>query len=414
VTHPPASATEVDAPGSTPLRTGAGFAVALVVMNVGTYAFTVLAARVLGPEEYGALGSLMGVLVVVNVVSLGLQATGARRVAADPAERPAIEAAVLAATHRCAAALTAVCLLLSPLAVVGLDVGVPTAVAVALTAYPLTLVGGWAGVLQGEQRWAPLAGVYLGLGLGRLVVGGAAVLLVPSVLAGVVGVALGALVPLAVGVLALRRREAAVPGGSTPTGQHGARALLREVGSSSQALLAFFALTSTDVVVARAVLDPVDAGLYAAGLVVTKAVLFLPQFVVVLAFPAMARRDTGPRLAPGPLLLVAALGLAATGATAVLSDLALAFVGGDAYAGVRPLLWAFAALGTLHALVQLVVYAVVAGHRRRSTAVPWVALAVLAVVAPLAPTVGALLAVTAAVQAVVLVVLLVVVLRPRG
>ena len=54
------------------------------------------------------------------------------------------------------------------------------------------------------------------------------------------------------------------------------------------ALLAFFALTNVDIVVARNVLPPREAGLYAAGLILVKAVLFLPQFVVVLAFPAMA------------------------------------------------------------------------------------------------------------------------------
>lgn len=401
------------------LRTGAGFAAALVVMNAGTYAFTVLAARVLGPEEYGALGSLMAVLVVVNVLSLGLQATAARRVAAAPAQRAAIEGAALSATRRSAAALTVLCLAASPLAVVALDVGPATAVVVALAAHPLTMVGGYAGVLQGEQRWAPLAGVYLGLGLGRLAVGAAAVLLVPTVLAAVAGVALGALVPLLVGVLALRRRRPANAHGSTTTNHPTERAtapggpagVLREVLSSSQALLAFFALTSVDVVVARAVLDPVEAGLYAAGLVATKAVLFLPQFVVVLAFPAMARRDEGSRLALGPLALVAVLGLAATAATAVLSGLALAFVGGSAYAEVQPLLWGFAALGTLHALVQLVVYAVVAGHRRAPAAVLWVGLAVLAVLAPFAGGVGPLLALAAAVQGVVLLALLALVLR---
>ena len=52
------------------------------VMNVTTYGFTILAARLLGPAEYGALAAVMGLLLVVNVLSLGLQATGARRVCA--------------------------------------------------------------------------------------------------------------------------------------------------------------------------------------------------------------------------------------------------------------------------------------------------------------------------------------------
>ena len=43
-----------------------------------------------------------------------------------------------------------------------------------------------------------------------------------------------------------------------------------------------------DVVLARTVLDEHDAGLYAAGLILTKAMLFLPRFVVVVTFPSMA------------------------------------------------------------------------------------------------------------------------------
>jgi len=81
------------------LRDGAVIAVAMAVMNVTTYAFTILAARLLGPAEYGALAAVMGLLLVVNVLSLGLQATGARRVSAAPHHRPQIEHEVLATSY---------------------------------------------------------------------------------------------------------------------------------------------------------------------------------------------------------------------------------------------------------------------------------------------------------------------------
>ena len=45
------------------------------------------------------------------------------------------------------------------------------------------------------------------------------------------------------------------------------------------------------MIVARNVLTDHDAGLYAGGLILTKAVLFLPQFVVVIAFPSMSTVD---------------------------------------------------------------------------------------------------------------------------
>ena len=52
-------------------------AVAMGVMNVATYGFTILAARLLGPRDYGAFAALMGLLLVITVVSLG--AAGDRR-----------------------------------------------------------------------------------------------------------------------------------------------------------------------------------------------------------------------------------------------------------------------------------------------------------------------------------------------
>ena len=67
--------------------------------------------------------------------------------------------------------------------------------------------------------------------------------------------------------------------------------VLREVVHNSHALLAFFALSNADVIIARSTLDEHQAGLYAGGLILTKAVLFLPQFVVVIAFPSMSKQD---------------------------------------------------------------------------------------------------------------------------
>ena len=53
-------------------------------------------------------------------------------------------------------------------------------------------------------------------------------------------------------------------------------------------LLAFFAIANADVLFARALLDGTDSGYYAAGLIVAKACLFLPQFVIVIVFPSLA------------------------------------------------------------------------------------------------------------------------------
>src|SRR5919107_106814 len=113
--------------------TGSGvIAIGMGIMNVGTYGFTLLAARVLGPREYGALAALMGLMLVTAV--------------AQPL----------------------VVLLLKPGGPLG---GYVSALLLAASCLPLTLMGAQAGLLQGERRWFPLAAVYLAVGLGRVLLG---------------------------------------------------------------------------------------------------------------------------------------------------------------------------------------------------------------------------------------------------
>jgi O-antigen/teichoic acid export membrane protein len=393
------------------LRSGVGIAIAMAVQNLAAYAFTLVAARRLGPAEYSAVASLMGLLLVVVVLALGLQATGARKIAAAPERRAEIEAALMSATYRSALALGVLCLLLTPVIVTVLDLGSwGPALMIGLSAVPLTIVGGQSGVLQGEQRWRPLGAVYLAIGVGRLAVAGGAMVLSPTPMAAMTGVAISAWLPALIGALSLghvgpRRRDRAVV-------QRGEE-LLREVRSNSHALLAFFALSNVDVVVARIAFDDHVAGLYAGGLILTKAVLFLPQFIVVIAFPSMAaptgRRDVYFKA----MVLVAVIGAAATLGTSLFSDAAVAFIGGPAYAEIEPIIGWFALLGTILALIQLTVYEVVARQLRASVWLFWAALLAVAAATPFVASEQQLLATVLAVDTILLVVLVAVTSTPR-
>lgn len=383
-------------------------AVAMGIMNLGTYGFTILAARVLGPVQYGALAAVMGVLLVVNVAALGLQATGARRVAATPQHVEAIEGQILTAGYRTALALGAICLLASPLirALLGLE-SLLTAVLLAVTVIPLTITGAQGGVLQGERRWLPLALVYLGSGVGRLGCGAIGLVIRPDSVGAMAGVAVGACLPTIVGWLALRRaRPAQRRPGPRPASPRPPGGLTQELLHNSHALLAFFALSNIDVIVARAVLPEHDAGLYAGGLILTKAVLFLPQFVVVIAFPSMARSQRTPGARRKALALVLAIGALTTGGVVTLPALAVTFIGGHQYSEIEPVIWLFAVLGTILALLQLTVYDVVAQQDQRSVALIWGALVTLVVAAQPVTTVTWLLVTVTAIDGILLIVLL--------
>lgn len=352
---------------------GGAIALAMGVMNVATYGYQMVSARWLGPQSYGAFAALMGLLLVVGVFQLGLQATAARRIAASPGDVREIETSVLRVTYRAALVLGALCLALAPVinALLRLE-SISTAVLVAVSAVPMTVMGGQAGVLQGERRWTELAVVYLANGLPRLVIGTSLVLWHPTEFSAMLGVTLGQIVPALVGWMVLRRGRTSAQG-PAPKGGHGGRAVLVEMAHNSHALLAFFALSNVDVLVARSVLSPREAGLYAAGVIVVKAVLFLPQFVVVVAFPSMSSQSQQREVLLGSLGAVAAIGVTCALGTAVLSGLALVFVGGHQYAAVQHQLWLFAILGTLLSMLQLLVYSVLARQARSSVYAIWVA-----------------------------------------
>lgn len=379
-------------PARSPLRrlleSGGVIALAMGVMNLATYGFAMLAARMLGPGAYGALASLMATLLVISVLQLGLQATAARRIAADPHHVDQIEKTILQVTYRAALLLGAILLVLAPLIneLLRLD-SLVTAALVALTAVPLTVTGGQAGVLQGERRWRPLALLYVAVGVPRLLIGGALVAVDASTASAMVGVMVAAFAPAVVGWLALSRPR---PEGAV-TERHAARQILAETVRNSHALFAFFALSNADVIVARNVLDPHLAGLYAGGLIFTKAVLFLPQFVVVIAFPEMSSADARRHALTRSLLVIGLIGAAGTLVAWLVPQLALVFVGGEEYAEIDDRLWLFGALGTALSMLQLLVYAVLARQGQWSVYLVWLALIALAGLGYAADTVTGLL-----------------------
>lgn len=397
------------------LQSTSAIAIAIGVGNVAAYAFTILAARVLGPRPYGAFAAVLNVLLVASVVTLALQATAARRIAREPEHVLEVEDTILTLGRRSALGLGLVFVVLSPLVMrlLRLD-DLLTAVALAVAIVPTTLMGAQAGILQGERRWTPLAWQYLSAGAGRIACGGIALLVSANALSATIGVAAGSCVPVVVGSLALRRLRA----GRDPrpaSGEHNVRALWWETVYNSQALVAFMVVSNVDLIIARNTLDSHRAGLYAAGLIMVKAVLFLPQFVVVLAFPSMGS-DGGAsrRVLVASVLVVATIGACVVLGVRVLSGLALVFVGGQEYAGIEDRLWVFAVLGTLLASLQLLVYSVLARQARSSILLLWAGLAVLVAVGLGADSVTALVTRVVLVDAVVFLLLLATSLRRSG
>jgi O-antigen/teichoic acid export membrane protein len=344
----------------TQLASTGAVAVGTSVANALGYLLTVIAARVLGPAEFGAFGALLALVIADSVAALAVQATTARATAKGQAVAPVVRAGLAIAL-----VVGVVLGLLSPLLREFLQLSsVVPALAVAVGIAALTATAPALGIVQGAERFSVLAVLVAGQAVLRVAGGLAGMAIEPTAAGALVGIA-GGLVVAGVGCWLIARPPL------WPTQLRTLGPSVRSTIASGGMLLGFVLLTNADVFLARHVLPAQQSGLYAAGAVFAKIAFWLPQFVPLVAFPALTdpeRRRGAVRLG---LFAVVGCGTALVAGVAILSGPAVAVVAGDQYAALSP--WAawFTALGALLAVAQLLVYAHLASGDRLTTVVVW-------------------------------------------
>lgn len=369
------------APGSATRRflTGAG-AVTLgsLLANIAAYLLHLPASRWLGPEGYGAFAALLSAQLLVAVPSLALQAVVAREhVRGAPHE----------ALRSLGARVALLVALIAALAVVPVSLLLDTpvlATAAALSPGPvLCLLATEQGLLQGAERFRALGMVLALAGAGK-VVPAVAVLAAgggvgTALAAGAVGVA-AAWVVAAWVCRATTTRRSRPPAGGITLASPGVAAVL----AAGQVQLVMMALTSVDLLLARALLSPEDAGRYALGAVAAKAAFWLPQAVGTVLYPRMADpagHRGAVRSAVGVLL---GIGSVVVLAAALAAPLVPAVVG-EAYRPVTGVLWAFAGLGVTLSVLQAFLLATIATNRTVEAGIAWCGLALTAAAVWAAP-----------------------------
>jgi len=357
---------------------GAAVTVAGFAVNLIGYAVPLLGARLLSSADLGALAAVLALLAVATVPALGLQTALAVRWARDGQVSNAARATV--ATAAVTAGTLAVA---TPVISMGLHLSPVLPLLLMATTAAVVVGSRWLGQLQGTQRFGRLAVGMVLLAVARY--GGVIAGLAAG--AGVTGsLALGAAVAwLTLPVLV------ALAGRAYPHAE-GARLAGRDVAAASGATLAMLAISYADLILARHLLPPAQAGEYAVGAVLTKGALWAPQVVTILALPRLAQGSRRALLAA--LAVVAACGTVLVLAALLFGDVAIWFAGGPDYAGISGYAAGFAAVGALYALVFVLVNAEIAARVRFPAAPLWVALAGLTVAALLLdpPTLGRLLA----------------------
>jgi O-antigen/teichoic acid export membrane protein len=145
---------------------------------------------------------------------------------------------------------------------------------------------------------------------------------------------------------------------------------MRVLLQSNSSVGVLMALTSVDVVLARYVLSPVESGEYALAATLGRAPLWLTQFLALSMIPALARTGSSGAILRAGALVLATCTLGA-GVAAIDPEMWIVLLGGRAYDDAAGVLLPYLVLGTLLALVQVLIVAEMAQGRHLLAKVAW-------------------------------------------
>ena len=344
---------------------------ATLIGNGTAYLLSMVSARILNPADFGALGALLGLLVIIATLGISVQALTARRVSTAPAaDRKDVEGQAIRLSILVAIAIGIGSAVIAwPVSTL---FSIPVlAVVTGVASLGFVVIGSAAmGIAQGREQHVKLSIAFIANSGGRALGGIIGVVVLQSV----TGVGFGILIGCALG--AAVAYQLISPKTLSPKLKDG---ISIEFGHVAHALIVLFTLTNIDVLLARVFLTEDLSGEYSVGVLLAKIAFFLPNAIIIVLFPKMSGGGSHRALyiATG---LTAMVGVVITLASVFAGDLVIRILGGAQYEDLGSEAWLFALEGSAFALVQVLLYSRLAAQDRRAVLAVWGALAVLAVV----------------------------------
>ena len=344
---------------------------ATLIGNGTAYLLSMVSARILDPADFGALGALLGLLVIIATLGISVQALTARRVSTAPAaDRKDVEGQAIRLSILVAIAIGIGSVVIAwPVSTL---FSIPIlAVVTGVASLGFVVIGSAAmGIAQGREQHVKLSIAFIANSGGRALGGIIGVVVLQSV----TGVGFGILIGCAIG--AAVAYQLISPKTLSPKLKDG---IGIEFGHVAHALIVLFTLTNIDVLFARVFLTEDLSGEYSVGVLLAKIAFFLPNAIIIVLFPKMSGGGSHRALyiATG---LTAVVGVVITLASVFAGDLVIRILGGAQYEDLGSEAWLFALEGSAFALVQVLLYSRLAAQDRRAVLAVWGALAVLAVV----------------------------------
>lgn len=359
---------------------GVLFFAAFTVVNASNFLFHLAVSRTLLPSEYGALGALLGLVLVLTVPAAALQVVITREVASrrGPAAEtglpivvgPLLAQSVIWGTLGGVTLLLAAPLLKSFLHLPSLS----SAAMLAALVVPMAIGLVPKAVLLGEMRFRRvavgiLAGAATKLGLGiALVRAGAGI-------DGAMGATvLGELVAAAVLLPGLRNLVSGLDDVEP------VRVRWRDATGTMIAFSGFWLLTAVDTLLVRHYLSGSESGFYTAAATAARAALFLPAAVATIAFPVFASGgEVGSRQRAAlvqALVVVTVLGFGTGAAFLLVPDLVIRILFGALYEGSSGVLGILGISSACAGLISVLMHFHIASRRRVASSLCWAGVAV--------------------------------------
>jgi len=351
---------------------GGSFFAATVLVNLANFGFHLEVSRLLGASRYGALGAVLSVMVILSVPFTGVQLASASHVLAAGAGRLMVGRVLLQGLKLSAFVAGLVLVLSLPLQSY-LELDSWSVLAWLALWAGAGLIGSVAqGLLLGQSRFRPIAGALLaGAGV-RLVLGYWLTSLFAAPTSSMAATALGQVVASALLVVPLLPQ-------AVPT--IGERMRWSQGLMPTAALTGLAALGGADTVLARHLLPHDQAGIYAGASIAGRIALFAPAAIATIAYPrfglALGDRAQLKRLLRQSLLVVVAIAFSTCIVLAALPHLVVGILLGDQFEAAGSLLPILAVAGAALAVLNLVVYLLIA-KRSRLALVGWPAAVALA------------------------------------
>lgn len=347
------------------LTSGVILGVASGIATALGYLFTAVLARSFTASDYGALVALLGAGLIGTIPAAGFQYVVARRTVALGLPPGRNDGSSLRLSGSAGIGLLAIGAAVTVPARSWLHLdGAQPMLALAVSLVPLTLAGAFQGALLGHRRFAALGAMYVASALTRLAAGVATALAGWGVTGAFWALAGAAVLSTGFGWLLTGMRSWAPAGTGTAT-------LAREILQACSTVAGILVLTNTDVLLARHYLDAETSGAYGVASLFAKAMLWGSQFVVQAAYPALAAMQGRRRLLVRTLAATAGLGLLGIAGTALAGRPLVRLATGSGYGLGTGTLVAFAVLGVVWALTQVLLLAAVAVGDRRPSRLLW-------------------------------------------